>query len=185
MIVHKANFYGYKIPNEYKGPIFELEINESKMEFMKKIGIIKVIEIINKSNGDKTDFENMILSGIHWFADSMIQKQIENQFLSLMICLEIFLTPGGERISNFISDAVARILTFGLENRLELKEDIKDFYTKRSAIVHGSRKKMPITSDVSYLQSIVAELILWMIKNSEYFDKKRDLLDYIEKRQLA
>lgn len=185
LIMHKANFYGYNIPNEYKGPLHNFEIDNYKIQHLEKIGILKLSKILEKSDSDKTGFENILLLALHWFSNFMTQKQIENQFLSLMITLEIFLTPGGERVSSYISDAAARILKLGLKDRKELKDEITKFYTKRSNIVHGKRDKMPDSDDVNQLQEIVARLLLWMIKKSQIFKDKDDLLKYIEKRKLA
>lgn len=185
IIVHKADFYGYEIPNEYIGPVFEFEINDSTLDFMEETGIIKLSKIFGKSSRERTDFEKMIISGLHWFSDSMTQKQVENQFLSLMICLEIFLTPGGERISGFISEAAAKIICDELIDRIELKKVIKEMYEKRSKIVHGSGKKLPNIGDVYQLQHIVANLLVWMVNRSDYFTKKKDLIDFIELHKLT
>ena len=151
---------------------------------MEKIGIFKASEILNKPK--YSDFEETILLGIHWFANSLSQKEIENQFLSLMIILEVFLTPGGtEPITKSISESIARILLAGLNKRKALKDDVKKLYKKRSAIVHGRKKDMPSAEDVSQLRAIASDLILWMIEKSDRFENKDELLDYIEDRSLA
>jgi len=184
ILTHSANFNQFKHNSKLQGPIQDFAISEDKIVLMEKIGIFKASEILNKPK--YSDFEETILLGIHWFANSLSQKEIENQFLSLMIILEVFLTPGGtEPITKSISESIARILLAGLNKRKALKDDVKKLYKKRSAIVHGRKKDMPSAEDVSQLRAIASDLILWMIEKSDRFENKDELLDYIEDRSLA
>lgn len=184
IIAHKRNYTEYTFKGQLKGPLSNFEITDEKVETMRKIGIFKVSEILKRSK--LTNFEETLLLGIHWFTNSISQREIENQFLSAMIVLEIFLTPGGyEPISNSIAESTARILVSGLKNRKELKKTIKKLYEKRSNIVHGRKNRMPKEEDIATLQNITADLIMWMIKKSHTFKTKKDLINHLEDRKLA
>lgn len=167
-----------------KDSYYQFEISKDRIDDMKSLGILKISKILEKRN--LTDFEETIILGIHWFANSQNQTEIENQFLSLMIALEIFLTPNdNEPISNSIAEGASIILFSDLKDRKELKKTIKGFYTKRSSIVHGRKDKLPKKEDVSVLKSITADLIRWMAENSDDFNQKKDLLNYLEDLRLT
>lgn len=186
LIVHMDNFKGYYIPNQFKGPMDNFEINEALREHMENIGIFKLSKILEKSSQERTEFEDTLLLGLHWFSDSMTQKQLANQFLSLMICLEIFLTPHGDvPISNSIAESAAILLLSELDKRKELKQIIKDLYLKRSAIVHGRKNDMPNDVDLEKLQEIVGHLILRITDQKDNFEDKKQLLSHIENIRLT
>lgn len=186
LIVHRANFKAYSIPNQFKGSMDNFEINEALMEHMEDIGIFKLSKILEKSSQERTEFEDTLLLGLHWFSDSMTQKQLANQFLSLMICLEIFLTPhGDEPVSNSIAESAAIILLSELDKRKEFKRIIKGLYLKRSAIVHGRKNDIPNDEDLEKLQEIVGHLILWITDQKDNFEDKQQLLNHIENIRLT
>ncbi|WP_141705181.1 MULTISPECIES: HEPN domain-containing protein [Methanobacterium] len=184
----KSNFKYYKLSNELKGHIVDFNISDSEIKYMKEFGIFILSKILEKPDRELTDFERTLLMGVHWFANFPSQKEIENQYLSLMVSLEIFLTPkagSGEPISNYIAEGASIINEIGIDNRKKLKSKIKDLYKKRSSIVHGSMNNIPTEKDIVTLKNILLTLIWWMIQNSHRFDNKDDLLDFIEDHKFA
>ncbi|AUB59387.1 hypothetical protein BK009_01030 [Methanobacterium subterraneum] len=185
-IIFKSNFKHYKMANEFKGSPIDLEISDELIKKMKYFGIFILSEILEKPLKDLTDFEKTFLLGIHWFANFSSQREIENQYLSLMIALEIFLTPGsGEPITNYIAEGASIINEIGIENRKKLKSNIKTLYSKRSSIVHGRLDDISTEDDVNTLKNIILGLIFWMTQNSHRFESKDDLLNFIEDHKFA
>lgn len=187
-LIFKSNFKQYRLGNELKGPAIDFDISDREIKHMKEFGIFILSEILEKPEKELTDFEKTLLLGIHWFANSSSQREIENQYLSLMVALEIFLTPksgSGEPISNYIAEGASIINEIGIDNRKKRKSVIKDLYKKRSSIVHGNPNNIPDKNDAVTLKNILLTLIYWMIKNSYRFDSKDDLLDFIEDHKFA
>ena len=156
------------------------KINNYNLKIMEDNGIFKIADIIKKPNNQKTHFEHTILLSIHWFRISQIQNDIKNEFLSLIICMEIFLTPHTLEIpiTKFISESVGMILR-PPENRVSIMTKIKKFYGIRSDIVHGRSTKVD-PKDINELRNTLKELIQRMIYFEQFFEKKSDLLESIE-----
>ncbi len=176
---HGKDYFNFYSRRELKGPIHDLIVSNKFLDHMEKNGLFKASRIYEKKKN--TDFEKTIITGIHWFVDSLKQREVKNQFLSLIITLEILLTPSsGNPISNSIAEAIAIILESNLENRKQIKNTTKKLYNKRNSIVHGRISDMPTLQDLKELRKIASLLILWTIFRSEDFEKKDALLEYIE-----
>ncbi len=156
------------------------QINNSNLKIMEDNGIFKLADILKKPKNQKTQFEHTILLSIHWFRISQVQNDIKNEFLSLIICMEIFLTPHTLEIpiTKFISESIGMILR-PPENRVSIMKRIKKFYGLRSDIVHGRSTKVD-PEDINELRNTLKELIQRMIYFEQFFDKKSDLLESIE-----
>jgi hypothetical protein len=163
-----------------KGPQSNFIISNKNLKIMEDNGFFKIAEILKKPEKEITHFEHTILLSIHWFRISQIQNDIKNEFLSLIISMEIFLTPHTLEIpiTKFISESVGMILRTP-ENRVSIMKKIKKFYGIRSDIVHGRSTKVDPT-DLNELRSTLKELIQCMIYFGQFFEKKSDLLDSIE-----
>lgn len=188
ILIFKSNFKSYKLNNQFKGSMLDFNISNKEIQSMKEFGICILSEMLEKPERELTDFERTFLMGIHWFANSSNQREIENQYLSLMVSLEIFLSPkfeSGEPITNNIAESASIINEIGIDNRKQLKKKIKQLYDKRSSIVHGRLNKIPTEEDVIYLRNILLTLMWWMIQNSNKFKNKDDLLEFIENHKLA
>lgn len=81
---------------ETVGPLTPFEFSPQNVEIMKRLGVFEVSAILRKPHKKQTDFEETLLRGIHWFADAQVQPEVENRLLSLIACLETFLTLGME-----------------------------------------------------------------------------------------
>lgn len=173
-----------------EGQINKFKINAKNIKKMHEIGVFKISTILEKFEDSLTPFEQTLITGIHWFANSQNQTKLENQFLSLMICLEVFLTPDDDRdpISTSIAEA-ASILLNPEHKRSKFVSKIKKFYTKRSAIVHG-RKRLHKNEnlsreDVNKLREIVGNLIQWMANHKDSFESKKELLQHISDYKIS
>jgi hypothetical protein len=156
------------------------QINNYNLKIMEDNGIFKLADILKKPKNKKTQFEHTILLSIHWFRISQVQNDIKNEFLSLIICMEIFLTPHTLEIpiTKFISESIGMILR-PPENRVSIMKKIKKFYGLRSDIVHGRSTKVD-PEDINELRNTLKELIQRMIYFEQFFDKKSNLLESIE-----
>lgn len=90
---------------------FNYEISASNLKVLEEIRVFELSNILKKPYEQVNEFEGLLLRGIHWFARSQTQVDVENEFLNLTTCLEVFFTSkGGDPISSSIAEGVALIL---------------------------------------------------------------------------
>jgi hypothetical protein len=157
------------------GSLSSFELTSENIGKMEQIGIFKVAEILKQPH-KVTDFEQMLLRGIHWFATSQTQFERENELLNLMTCLETIFTRSGPdfinpSISDQVADGVARLLT-------------TDLYGMRSGVSHGGAKVI-LEADLKDLRNIAKELIIQMIEWKDKYTTHEKLLKELDLRRLA
>lgn len=161
------------------------ELSVSNLEVLKELGIFEVSSILRKPYEQVNDFEKTLLRGIHWFASSQTQIEMENEFLNLTTCLEVFFTPeGGDPISNSVAEGVAFILGEDLVERKYLKRRVKKLYGHRSKVSHGGHADI-LNKDVFDLKYIAMSLLVKMIEWREQFVSREELIDYLENQKLS
>lgn len=182
--ITNSDLTGAGFQHNYPQGKYPFDISDRNIEIMKRIGVFKISDILNK-HSKKSNFEQTILLGVHWFADSQIQTKLQNEFLSLMICLEIFLTPNDKRdpISTSIAEAIAIILK-SENKRKSFRNEIKGYYDIRSDIVHGRNVKLK-EEEVDMLRDHIKQLIRFMIRHKDYFSSKEDLMEKISQYKLS
>ncbi len=175
----------YSIAQTVAGPVCPFKVDTENLSKMKRIGVFKASRILKKPQETRTEFEAAILRGIHWFADAQIQADRDNAFLSLMICLETFLTPlEKEPVTAAIAEGVALILGENLQQRKGWKGEVKSHYGKRCRISHGGKSSVS-KNDLAALTETVGRLLMWTLDNSDKFDSIRSLQDWLEDRKLS
>jgi hypothetical protein len=160
---------------------------------LRKIGFFEASEIIKKNQ--RSEIEQAILDGLHWFAISQVQTKEEIELVCLTMCLENFLTFG-KRIAEAISEGCALLLESDLESRKQLKKQVVQIYDCRSEIVHGgfvqrsvSRSKTDYCSQLEShlidLRAIANEVIMTLIKRNSEFRTRDELRSWIEDQKLS
>jgi hypothetical protein len=72
------------------------------------MGVFELSEVLRK--GKPTDFEETLLRCIHWYANSQIQVERENELLSLITSLEVLFTRQGASIAITVGESTALYL---------------------------------------------------------------------------
>jgi hypothetical protein len=171
--------------SENKGPILPLAVSRETIDKLRECGAQDVAAILAKAAPCLSDFERVLLRGIHWFGNALPQREPENELLSLVTCLETFLTPrDGNPIGTAIAEGVALLLGNTLDERKKLKKRVKDLYGKRSSVSHGGEKAV-LESDLAELREIAKRLIRRMISLSTGIQSQKELLESIEDQKLG
>jgi hypothetical protein len=159
-------------------------VNDETIKRMNEIGALEMGLVLKKTPTSITDFERVLLRGIHWYAAGRAQREAENEFINLVICLETFLTPNDRSpIQNTIAEGVALILGNELAERKRFKTRIKSLYGMRSGVSHGGAKAIN-DADLQWLRLISWHLVRWMIENKSRFDSQKKLMDWLEDKKL-
>jgi len=69
-----------------------------------------------------------------------------------------------------------------MKNTKRIKNKIKSLYDKRSRITHEGQAQFK-TEDVDYLRHVVKDLIYRMVKNKDYINSQKALIDYISDKK--
>lgn len=160
-------------------------INPEVLEIMEKLAVFDILSMLEKSK--LTGFDDTFINGITWFVTAQKQLKRELEFVSLVTCLETFLSPGGdERIAASIGDGCAVLIEDELEKRKRMKKAVKEIYGLRSEIVHTGSMKSSQNSEscLEYLRELIRALIWVMIKRKSEFKDKDELLMWIDEQRL-
>lgn len=149
---------------------------------MHRYEVFALAELLNPES--KTAFSDTLLSGIHWVANALMQSEPANEYLSLVSCLETFLTRArGDlgSIGNAVSTGVGWVLGRNYADRLTLHKEVRDIYDKRSTISHGGMQE-DIGKLLPRLRDIVGDFILQMVLRRDEFSTsgKQGLFDWID-----
>ncbi len=166
-------------------PVLPFHVYKETIEKLHECGAMDVAAILAKQESALTDFERTLLRGIHWFGNALCQKEPENELLSLVSCLETFLTPDDSNpIGTAIAEGVALLLGTTLEERRKLKKKVKELYAKRSGVSHGGKKAV-LEFELSELRELTKRLIQQMILLCKTLQSKKQLLEMIEDKKLG
>jgi len=167
------------------GPVFPMEISQETIQSLEEIGVLRLGKALEKQACQRSEFETVLLRGVHWFANAQLPLEKATQFLSLVTCLESFLCPKDrDPISTSVAEGVALVLGENLDNRRRLKRKVKELYGIRSAITHSGLETV-LDVDLETLRNIALALTSALIKRADDFSKQQDLLDWIEDKKLS
>lgn len=168
-VILPASGPGFATTHTSKSPQ-PLRIDQTVVALMRAARIFDLAEQMHPSN--KTAFSDALLQGIHWVANALTQEEPSNEYLSLVSCLETFLTRDKTDLGS-ITNAVAGGVGWVLEERDSVKrpalfKKIKKYYQKRSTISHGGRGD-EIEKDLPELRTIVSHFITKMVERQDEF----------------
>jgi hypothetical protein len=148
------------------GMLFELT-DQTLLE-MKQEGIYDLISV--QPSKKKKIFIDTLLFSIHWFINALMQDEPANEFLSLAVCLETFLTPGdtSKSISNALAIGVAWVLGKDFAERQALYNKMKKLYSKRSSITHSGNRDIPAHELLDLRETVKAFLQAMIRRRNEF-----------------
>jgi|GEM_PF-3536626 len=144
------------------GPFQPFEIAKEHVTIFQEALIFEIARLLSPSYGSLTEIEALIERCISWFSLSQMQADPSGEFLSLVIILEVLLTPSdrGAPISSTIADGAAILIADSEGDRKEIRRIAKEIYDTRSDIVHGSLTySADFDAHLVQLRNIVIKLI--------------------------
>lgn len=164
------------------GQIRPFDVSKENIQVLKRLGVIKLAK--KRAEGALAKLDKQVIRSIHWFADSQAQDSEENELLNLVVCLEMFLTPGkNESISGSIAEGVAMLLYKTVKQRLKIRKFIKDAYDARSSVTHGGILHGEV--NMPQLRYIVFNLILLMMQNPHKWTSVEEVQEFVKKMKLT
>jgi hypothetical protein len=131
-LIISSSFTDITFHNAAKGPLFRFDWNEKNIRFLQESGFLDMAELLKSA--ELSEFQQAILLGVHWFADSLTQLEKENELLSLITCLESVI-PGKDKfdkrtteggIRHTIAESVATAYAANLPPKQKNRDRIRE-----------------------------------------------------------
>jgi hypothetical protein len=184
-VVLSSDHRRFYLSQRVVGPPMRLRLDAACLAKMRELGVFEASDLLRKPRNLLTDVEEAVLRGIHWMADAIDQVELEHALLSLMTCLETYLTPGGrEPIGAAVAENVAVALAQSLGARKAIKRTVKKLYGKRSGLSHGGKESV-LRSDVDTVLLLAGSMTVWMIQNRRRWRTRGELLSWLEDQRLG
>jgi hypothetical protein len=176
MITKFNSFYSTRY--YHIGKWIDFELSEISIPILEKHGISKLSSLL-KDRANTTEFKKVLISGIHWFADAVAQRETAHKLMSLFICLELFLIKNDENRDkgDKIAGRASVITEEDIRGRRETRKTIKELYKIRNNVNHEGES---IVSHDNYL-SLLLIARDFLKKMIEYSDNMSNLTDLFSK----
>jgi hypothetical protein len=153
----------------WTGALLEFEFSPENIQKMKMIGINKLSEVLRKDV--ISEFENNLLSSIHWFANSQVKTENADRLLNLITCLEILFTPKDrDPIIQNVAEGAAIFIGDNVVDRKWVIDRIRGLYALRSSLSHHG-KGIVLDSDVLDLVEIDCAVLQKLIDKFDEFNE--------------
>lgn len=122
---------------------------------------------------------------MHWFSNSQMKTEKEDQLLNLITCLEIIFTPESrDPIIQNIAEGVAILIGEDVNQKEDISERIRDLYDKRSSLSHHGKGTI-LDIDLCYLININIKILSLLMELRKNFNCKKDFHKWIEYRKFG
>ncbi|WP_099224196.1 HEPN domain-containing protein [Listeria costaricensis] len=151
----------------------------------------KVWELQKKKRNQK---EERIFNAIIWCGKAMRDQDQKRSFVQLCFALETLLqveqsgrgsvvTPS---VMNTLSENAAFICGNDYEERMKISKQVKNLYSKRSAIAHGREQDIS-EFDVDEMRLLIVQIITELLWGTEFENLERieQLIDKINKKKFS
>ncbi len=164
----------------------DINLNDEHFSLIEN-GNNQIWKILSKET--PSELETRIINSIQWAGRSLNEEIGDNiSITQIAFAFETLLkrnkevTPITSSIQGSISEMVSLIVESDVEKRLEKVKRFKDFYSKRSAIVHGAVSQKDVYMYYEFLYTL-KEFITQILTNERYqkCNTAEDLYKLIEK----
>jgi hypothetical protein len=160
-----------------------LAIGQWHVELMKNLGILDLSDLLQKPQ--RTNFEQALIRAVHWLASGQAQFENENALLNFITCIEALLKPSAqEPITAAIAEGTAILIRKTLDERKEVKKQVKDFYQKRCTLTHEGEGQI-LDADLRGLKKLALELTVHLVGRRGEFTSQQQLRSWLEDKKLS
>lgn len=165
------------------GSVRRFEIDEGALSAMEEIGAYRIFDALRKKQF--SNMEGVLIRGVHWFSVALTQDEIGNGFLFLIIALEsLFLKPNGGSIGGTVAESVAFITSDKMDERKKIVQDMREYYSKRSAVAHGGSKDI-FEADFYRLMYMCLVVISKIACRLDEISSQKELMSWIDDKKFS
>jgi hypothetical protein len=171
--------------SQYTGSMVNhpFEINETAIQAMTNIGVVDLSGLLQQD--DLTEFEESLLSAVHWLSSGQNQDERENAVLNFITALEVLISPSSnEPITAVIAESVALLLGDDLANRRRIRDRVRALYGLRSGLTHGEKRQIA-DHDIAELIAIARNVTARLIRRRHQFPNKTKLREWLDEQKLG
>lgn len=130
-------------------------------------------ELLGRAYDDNPyEIDKKIFNALSWYSESLENFIVYHKIVGLITSLETLLTGRkmaenitDKGISELFAERGAIIMCDSYEKRIEMRKKLKEMYSLRSEIVHGSGRTLDATKErLLEIQSLAAQVIVQVIK---------------------
>jgi hypothetical protein len=133
----------YDVHNQYP-PQRQYELSYQSMEDWITDGLQEIVQHVIKENSRSNTLSSKIQRSVSWYSRGVNADDIDKQFVSLAIALEILLVGNEGRdpkvswgsITQRLAERCAFLLGADTDERIDREKQVKELYGMRSKIVH-------------------------------------------------
>ncbi len=180
-VIIQTNVEAFSLPGKFVG-MRPFEVSDLNRNTMEQIGALKVSAWLRQQT--VTPFQDAILRSIHWFANALVQFEIENELLNLVTSLETLLARESDNLMEAVGYGIAFILGNNINERKELISRYNEIYKVRSSTSHhGYRRADEV--DLIELRYLSMKIIKFAIEKSGEWEKPEELSAWIKEKKLG
>jgi hypothetical protein len=150
---------------------------------LEHIGLLAMSDVLKKPRASLTDYEQMLIRGLHLFSDSQMQFEKQSQFIGLWNCIENFISPEHSFTAEVSKRGAVLLTPEHPESLEETREWLHQEYGIRSNLSHG-KPRVITDEDLVTLRWAAVLIIRWMIENRNKFKTRSELLDWLNYEKL-
>lgn len=160
----QVNFHRWQL-----GPRTVLVLNEAWHQRAVTWGLNEISEVAASSA--LTKFQRSLLRAVYWFGNYQTQMTLDNQLLSLATSIEsCFGTEMEDKITLTIAEGLALLHGQTPDERINLRNEFKKMYGKRSKLTHGEGSNESITyHDVKRFEFFARATISFLLPRNRQF----------------
>jgi hypothetical protein len=99
-----------------------------------------------------------------------------------MIAIELLLTQQGDFYNSALPERAEAFIGWSINwKRLNYRDRISDAYRKRCGFIHAGNREAITIKDVLFTDDIILNLLVNIVKNTDIFYSKKQLIDFSEK----
>lgn len=116
----------------------------------------------------------LINNALVWFDMYSTEVDHPRKLIYLAIVIETLLSESTGALTHKLSCRMANLLESDFDRKIEIYENINDFYSTRSAILHGTNKSF---DDLKQTDGYVRKMILKVVKVIATIDRQKSFKD--------
>ncbi|MBO6084795.1 MAG: hypothetical protein J6P19_00120, partial [Acetobacter sp.] len=141
---------------------------------------------------DRSKIESKLYKSIIWLGESLSNQNINNSFLQIAIALECLLSYQEQgyfiqpSMTYSLAETAAFLYSTDLDTRKDIFKKIKEYYAKRSSIVHSGQSKVTLQECDGFFHIVKTCLynIIALIQQKN-FSEIKEIYDYIENEKFS
>lgn len=160
-------------------------IRNEDLELYLNMGLRQLNYLIAQDN--LNDFQEQLLDSILIYSRNSLMQNVHDKIIYILASLEsMLLLNDNESIQQNLSERIAILIGKTVDNKIDIKKNVKYIYGLRSKFIHHGRKlETSQNEEIKKFLMNVFLLFSQLIANLSFFKSKEDLVEFIEVKKFS